>query len=142
MGGQPEFQEVLPAIIAGPCVFFVVFKLTDRLQQRYRVQYVESLTRKSITYESSFTILESILQSLASIASMCSYVSRDSGELMPIKPKVVLVGTHKDQAKEKQIKEVQREIQQILLDTEFYKDNIVVFASQDEPVLTINQCTI
>ena len=138
MGGQPEFQEVLPAIIAGPCIFFVVFKLTDRLQQKYRVQYVESLTRKSITYESSFTILESILQSLASIASMCSYVSRNSGELMPIKPKVVLVGTHKDQAKEKQIKEVQREIKQILLDTEFYKDNIVVFASQDEPVLTIN----
>lgn len=138
VGGQPEFQEVLPAIIAGPCIFFVVFKLTDRLQQKYRVQYVESLTRKSITYESSFTVLESILQSLASIASMCSYVSRNNGELLPVKPKVVLVGTHKDKAKEKQIKDIQREMKQVLLDTEFFRNNIVVFASEDEPVLTIN----
>ena len=39
-GGQPEFQEVLPVITAGPSAFFVVFKLPDSLTQKYRVQYV------------------------------------------------------------------------------------------------------
>ena len=34
-GGQPEFQEVLPALISGPSLFFVVFKLIDNLNQRY-----------------------------------------------------------------------------------------------------------
>ena len=138
VGGQPEFQEVLPAIIAGPSVFFIVFKLPDSLHQKYRVQYVESRSHKSITYESSFTVLESILQSLASIASMCSYVSRNSSELVPIKPKVVLVGTHKDQADAKHIREVQRELKEVLVGTEHYKEGIIRFASSDEPALTIN----
>ena len=140
VGGQPEFQEVLPAIIAGPSIFFIVFKLPDRLDQKYRVQYVESLSRKSVTYESSFTVLESILQSLASIASMCSYVqvSRNNSKLVPIKPKVVLVGTHKDQADAKHIRNIQRELKEQLRRTDHVKEGIIVFASDDEPALTIN----
>ena len=138
VGGQPEFQEVLPAIIAGPSVFFIVFKLPDSLHQKYRVQYVESLSRKSITYESSFTVLESILQSLASIASTCSYISRSSSELEPIQPKVVLVGTHKDQTDAEHIKNLQADLKEALVGTEHYKKGIVRFASPDEPALTIN----
>ena len=140
VGGQPEFQEVLPAIIAGPSIFFIVFKLPDRLDQKYRVQYVESVSKKSVAYESSFTVLESILQSLASTASMCSYVqvSRDSTRLVPIKPKVVLVGTHKDQADAKHIRSIQRELKEYLLTTDHVKEGIIKFASEDEPALTIN----
>ena len=142
VGGQPEFQEVLPAIIAGPSIFFIVFKLPDRLDQKYRVQYVESLSKKSVTYESSFTVLESILQSLASIASMCSnvQVSCNHSKLIPIKPQVVLVGTHKDQADAKHIRKVQRELKECLGATDYVQKDggIIRFASEDEPVLTIN----
>ena len=80
VGGQPEFQEVLPAIIAGPSVFFIIFKLPDSLSQKYRVQYIESSTRKTITYEWSFTVKESILCSLSSASSMCRFVTRNSSE--------------------------------------------------------------
>ena len=140
VGGQPEFQEVLPAIIAGPSIFFIIFKLPDRLDQKYRVQYVESISKKSIAYESSFTVLESILQSLASIASMCSYVhiSRNNSRLVPIKPKVVLVGTHKDQADAEHIRSVQNALKEQLLTTDHVKEGIIVFASDNEPALTIN----
>ena len=138
VGGQPEFQEVLPAIIAGPSVFFSMFKLPDDLDQKYQVQYVDSLSHKTIAYESSFTVLESILQSLASIASMCNYVSRRSSELVPIKPKIVLVGTHKDQADEKHIRMIQRQLKDVLAGTEFYKEGIIIFASPNEPAFTIN----
>ena len=68
-GGQPEFQEVLPALLSGPSVLIVVFKLTDHLNQKYRVQFVKSEWQKTIMYESSFTVIETILQSLASISS-------------------------------------------------------------------------
>ena len=142
VGGQPEFQEVLPAIIAGPSIFFIVFKLPDRLDQKYRVQYVESVSKKSVAYESSFTVLESILQSLASIASMCSYVqiSRNHSKLVPIKPQVVLVGTHKDQADAKHIRNIQRELKECLGATDYVQKDggIIRFASPNEPVLTIN----
>ena len=138
VGGQPEFQEVLPAIIAGPSVFFILFKLPDSLSQKYRVQYIESSTRKTITYESSFTVKESILCSLSSASSMCRFVTRNSSELEPINPKVFIVATHKDKADKKHIKNVQRELKDTLESTEFYKKGIVVFASQSEPAFTIN----
>ena len=137
-GGQPEFQEVLPALLSGPSVFIVVFKLTDRLDQKYRVQFVKSEWQKTIMYESSFTIIETILQSLASISSMCNYVSRNSNELVPTKPKVVLVGTHKDQASDKHIRGIQKMLKETLEHTDYFKDGTVVFESLENPALTIN----
>ena len=137
VGGQPEFQEVLPAIIAGPSVFFIIFKLPDHLHQKYRVRYIET-SCQSVEYESSFTVLDSILQSLASIASTCSYVGRSGGKLVAIQPKVVLVGTHKDQTDPNHISKVQRELREVLIGTEYYKNGIIAFASPDDPALTIN----
>ena len=72
-GGQPEFQELLAALIAGPTVFFLVFKLPDGLNQKYTVQYVRRGSDKSKPYVSSFTVKEMLLQSLASIACTSSY---------------------------------------------------------------------
>ena len=136
-GGQPEFQEVLPALLSGSSVFIVVFKLTDHLNQKYKVQFVKSEWEKTIIYESSFTVIETILQSLASISSMCNYAFHNSNELIPIKPKVVLVGTHKDQATKKHIASVQRVLKETLKDTEYYRDGIIVFESSENPALTI-----
>ena len=136
-GGQPEFQEVLPALISGPSLFFVVFKLIDDLNQRYRVQFV-SPSQTSRPYESSFTVKEVLLQSLASIASTCSYASYTSKKMVAIKPQVVLVATHEDQASEAQIKAIQQELKETLEKTEYYRQNILVFASEDEPVFTVN----
>ena len=99
---------------------------------------MESVTRRTIIYESSFTVIEYMLQSLASIASMCSYVNRNSGKLVPTKPKVVFVGTHKDQASENHIRKIQRELRETFKDTEYFNEGVIVFASLDEPALTVN----
>ena len=133
-GGQPEFQEVLPALISGPALFFLVFKLIDDLNQRYQVQFV-SPTKKSTSYESSFTVKETLLQSLASIATTCSYASYNSKE---IKPRVALIGTHEDQASEDQIRAIQQELKEMLEKTTYYCQNILVFAAKNEPVFTVN----
>ena len=136
-GGQPEFQELLPALISGPSLFFVVFKLIDDLNQMYRVQFVSS-SQTSRPYESSFTVKEVLLQSLASIASTCSYASSTSKKMVAIKPHVVLVATHEDQASEAQIRAIQQELKETLEKTEYYRRNILMFASEDEPVFTVN----
>ena len=136
-GGQPEFQEVLPALISGPSLFFLVFKLIDNLNQRYQVQFVSS-SQTSRPYESSFTVKEVLLQSLASIASTCSYPSYTSKKMVTIQPQVVLVATHEDQASEAQIRAIQQELKETLEKTEYYRKNILVFASEDEPVFTVN----
>ena len=137
-GGQTVFQEVLSALIAGPAAFFLVFKLNDRLDQKYKIEYIQSAEKKTVPYESRFTAKEALLQSLASISSVCSYMSRSGKELVAVRPKVILVGTHKDLASEEQIQAVQRELKQTLQDTEYYREGSLVFASRDEPVVTVN----
>ena len=89
-------------------------------------------------YEFSFTVKEALLQSLASIASTCSYASYTSKEMVAIQPQVVLVATHEDQASEAQIRAIQQELKETLEKTEYYHQNILVFASENEPVFTVN----
>ena len=137
-GGQLVFQELLSALIAGPSVFFLVFKLNERLDQKYQIEYVQSATKKMKPYVSRFTVKEALLQSLASISSMCSYMSQSGKKLVAVKPKVVLIGTHKDQASEEQIQEIQKELKEMLKDMEYYREGTLVFASRDEPVVTVN----
>ena len=87
---------------------------------------------------SSFTVKGTLLQLLASIASTCNYVSYNSNEMVEIVPQVVLLGTHEDQASEAQIRAIQQELKETLEKTEHFRHNMLVFASEDEPVVTVN----
>ena len=136
-GGQPEFQELLAALIAGPSVFFLVFDLTSDLNDKYVVEYVRPGS-KSQPYVSSFTMKEVLLQSLASIACTCTHVRQGHDEMKPISPKVILVGTHKDIASPEQIEAIQHEMKEILQETDYHRQNMIVYASRDEPVVTVN----
>ena len=136
-GGQPEFQELLAALIAGPSVFFLVFDLTSDLNDKYVVEYVRPGS-KSQPYVSSFTVKEVLLQSLASIACTCTHVRQGHDEMTPISPKVVLVGTHKDIASPEQIEAIQQEMKQLLQETEYHRQNMIVYASRNEPVVTVD----
>jgi len=68
-GGQPEFQELLPVLVCGPSLFFLVFRLDLELNSRYQVEYINSSGRSIIPYEAGLTMQETLLQSLATIAS-------------------------------------------------------------------------
>ena len=68
-GGQPEFHEMLPALITGPAVNLLVFKLTEDLQGRYEIIY-RSSGGNSDPYLTSLTHEEVIFRSLSSIACL------------------------------------------------------------------------
>ena len=69
-GGQPEFQELLPVLVSGPALFFLVFRLDKDLYQKYTIEYLHPTTGESVVpFEGSFSMAEMILQFLASIAS-------------------------------------------------------------------------
>ena len=38
-GGQIEFQEILPLLVSGPCVFFYTFRLDHDLNEHYIIEY-------------------------------------------------------------------------------------------------------
>ena len=71
-GGQIEFQELLPQVLSGPTVFFLVFPLDKELNKQFKVKYVYQEGSESEPYMSTFTLQEALIQSLTSIASMAS----------------------------------------------------------------------
>ena len=94
-GGQIEFQEHLPLLVCGPSIFFVTFPLHYDLEKPYDVRY-EYPNGRVETYKSPATLLEELLQTLATInaSNFTSGHERDSEAA--IKPKIFFVGTHRD----------------------------------------------
>ena len=137
-GGQVEFQDVLPLLVSGPSLFFYTFRLDCNLNERYEVihELSEEKRSKTYTYKSSVTVKEGILQTLASIASMATYVYHGK-EREVLKPKVFLVGTHKDQlANKSMIEDIEKELKDAIkphIDRE-----IVEYASESELIFALN----
>ena len=72
-GGQPEFHEVLPALVSQSTLFLPVFNLSESLDTQYKVSYKTSNGEVSDPYVSSFTVKQALLQCLAGISSIGSY---------------------------------------------------------------------
>ena len=119
-GGQIEFQELLPLLIAGPAIFIFVFRLhPDGLNVLTKVSYRKGQNEETNEYKSSLTIREFFLQTLASINSMELNTVNDFRKDKKFKPCVIIVGTFKDELQElldhnKVIKDINNEIKAIV----------------------------
>ena len=141
-GGQMEFQEVLPLLVSGPSMFFFTFRLDRDLNERYVIEYELPDGTKAEPYTSSLTTIEGILQTLASIAAMGTFIYKGiQRSTVPLRPKVFLVGTHKDQLDSKTAKEhiarVDQQLQDAIKSTAHYKD-IIEFSSRSQLIFTVN----
>ena len=141
-GGQIEFQEVLPLLVSGPSVFFFTFRLDRDLNDYYRIEYMCSDRTEAEPYNSSLTTMEGIMQTLASISSMGTFVYEGlhirEGAL---RPKVFLVGTHKDQLNSKEasscIKVIDQQLQDAIKSTSHYHE-LVEYASKTQMIFTVD----
>ena len=137
-----EFQEVLPLLVSGPSVFFFTFRLDRDLNELYETEYELPDGTKSEPYTSTLTTMEGLLQSLASIASMGTFVYKGlQKRKAPLRPKVFLVGTHKDQLDSKtanvHIARIDQQLQNAIKSTSHYKA-LVEFASPSQLIFTVN----
>ena len=137
-GGQPEFQELLPALISGPSLYFLVFRLDQNLNMKYIVQYQHPKSGKLINpFEASFTIKEALLQFLASIASTRSYTNIE--DKVSVTPKVLFIGTYKDKLKsERELIKIDRDLQQAVCITDAFREGMIEFATKDNLILAID----
>ena len=141
-GGQMEFQEVLPLLVSGPSVFFFTFQLNRDLTEYYDIEYQLSDGTKSRPYMSTVTTLEGILQTLASISAMGTFVYHGLQKReAPLRPKVFFVGTHKDKVDKKvldsHIAKVDQQLQDAIKPTAHYRD-IIEYASENRLIFTVN----
>ena len=138
-GGQPEFQELLPALVVGPCVFFVVFPLDKDPKEKYEVEYVRPDEQKCMRkYLSSLSLQEDLMRSVASIACT-KYKDKDGNE---VKPKVMLVATFKDNVPQENVRQIKLDyIKTLVKGTDAFRQGMIVEASETQMVFTINNAS-
>ena len=138
-GGQIEFQELLPLLVSGPSVFFLVFRLDHDLNKRFTVEYVRPNGAMSEPYQSNFTVKEALLQCLTSIASMGTSVYMGHGkEQVPLRPQVFFVGTHMDKVSRAKINHIDRYLRHLVKSTGLYREGVIQFASESHMLLAVN----
>ena len=141
-GGQMEYQEVLPLLVSGPSIFFFTFRLDRDLHTPYSIEYELADGRNAKPYTSTLTTLEGILQTLATISAMGTFVYKGLQKRnIPLRPKVFLIGTHKDRLKPKKadaiIAELDHQLQRAIKSTSHYEE-LVEFAYPSQMIFTVN----
>ena len=106
-GGQIEFQELLPQLVSGPSIFFLVFRLDRKLNKQFKIKYVHSDGRKERLGKSTLTVQQALMKSLASIASIASEETQ-----------VFLVGTHSDNVTPRKINGIDHTLHQLIESTD------------------------
>ena len=153
-GGQPEFMDMLPALVMGPSLYLIFCKLIDDLKSRYSISYLDRSTGEStIPVESTYTVEEMILQALSAVACCrtCpdNTLGGDTSDLNPaaklIQPSsnsvAFIVATHKDKVGKEEIKKFDDELKSTITNTSFYKEGLVEFAQKDQLVLAVDNKT-
>ena len=134
-GGQTEFQELLPILVCGPSVFFITFPLNRNLHEHYTVQY-QYPDGSVKTYPSSSTLMDEMLQTLATIDAIDC---RGPWSDVKLKPMVYFIGTHKDRLPQScvndTIKKIDEELKEKVLQTSLFHQGSIEFAVGTEQLM-------
>ena len=144
-GGQPEFHEMLPALITGPAVNLLVFKLTEDLQGRYPITY-RSSDGSSDPYLTSLTHEEVIFRSLSSIACLRYNTVgwRFDHDEVPVKddsePAAFLIATHRDCVDDDKVDTVNDHLKHRILQSsaELFGKKLFQFSAPGKPVFALD----
>ena len=108
-GGQPEYVHMLPAINNSPTINFVVLDMTKNLDDPVIVQYKSKHNKNFTDYPLHYSNLDMIglLMSLTtdSLEQPTKQTPTKSRVLIPTKPHIGFVGTHKDKLEKDSCKE-------------------------------------
>ena len=132
-GGQPEFHEVVPALVPRSTLYLLMFNLNEDLNTQYKVTYKANEDDITDPYQSSFTVKESLLQLLASIQSL-----NHSSQGIP--SNAFIIGTHKDLLvdEETRINQIQQKLEEEIKGTDWYTSDTILTTPDGHLMLPIN----
>ena len=139
-GGQPEFMDMLPALTIGPGVYLLFCKLTEDLDSHYSVTYLDESGECTSPEESTHSVGEILLTTLASISCFKSHTTTpevNTNELFN-KSVAYIIGTHKDQVTEEEIDKFDEKLRECVCKSEFFRSNLVQFSSKNRMVFPID----
>ena len=140
-GGQPEFHEMLPALITGPAVNLLVFNLIVDLQDRYEIMY-RSSAGNSEPYRTSLTHEEVIFRSLASISCLRHNTIGWEFDELPVKdnsePAAFLIATHRDCVKDDKVNMVNNHLKLKIQSSELFRENLIQFSAPETVIFALD----
>ena len=144
-GGHAEFLDMHPALINGPSFNLLFSRLTDELDEPFKVYFTDEDHTSTKEEDSDSTVEEIMFRILSSIlcfgTSHCALetTSEDSNAVnlkMTLKQsKVMFVGTFKDQVSDAEFKRKDAELQRQIKGTAVFRD--VMFANHDKGQLML-----
>ena len=132
-GGQPEFHEVVPALVPHSILYLLMFSLNEDFNTQYNVTYKASEDDITDPYQSSFTVKQTLLQLLASIQSF-------NHSLQGIPSNVFIIGTHKDLLVDEEscINQIQQELEEEIKGTDWYTSDTIIITPDGHLMLPFN----
>ena len=148
-GGHAEFLDMHAALINGPSIYLFFTRLTDKLDEPFKVYYTDENSKSTIVEDSDSTVIEVIFQALSSIScfgnahtSNASSQGGISAKLQELQEalvsrmsKVMFAGTYGDVVTDG-FKDKDAELRQEIEGTDFYGN--VMFADNDQLMLKVN----
>ena len=141
-GGQPKFHEILPALITGPAINLVTFKLTEALRKHVKVTY-RSHNGSTQPYETYFTHEDVIFRSIASIACLKQSTIGWKFKKLPVKdnsePAAFLIATHRDCVESTKVTEVNKELKLKVENCHvIFQENLIQFSNKEEIIFALD----
>ena len=129
IGGQLEFQELIPALTNGPSLHIVVIRASRGLSSKFEVEYLHKNGQSAHSYTADYTARDELLMSLATIMS--------TGHARQL-PKAIVVLTFSDKITKKELTKMDEDLQEAVKNTEAFKSGVIVFAEEDRLCHPIN----
>ena len=144
-GGQAEFLDLHASLVSGPSFNLVFSRLVDNLDKMFKIHYTNEEGVSTEEEDSTMTVEEVMYQALASVACFSGSfldedqlsVSNTQGKFLN-KSKVMFVGTHRDLITQEEFKAKDDFLKRRIKDTEFYKRDMIEFASKNQVMIPVN----
>ena len=140
-GGQAEFLDLHASLVSGPSFNLFFSRLVDKLDGMFKIYYTHETGISTPEEDSTMTVEEVMFQALASVACFSgSFSNTSSAAAAKINhlSKVMFVGTHRDLVSDEEFKERDDILKKRIKDTEFYKKDMIEFASEDHLMFAVN----
>ena len=143
-GGQAEFLDLHASLVSGPSFNLFFSRLVDKLDSMFKIYYTHETGISTPEEDSTMTVEEVMFQALASVAcfsgSFSSPDNTSSAATAKINylSKVMFVGTHRDLVSDEEFKKRDDILKERIKDTEFYKKDMIEFASEDHLMFAVN----
>ena len=149
-GGQTQFLDLMSRFLMGPALNLIVRRLTDSLDQDYKIYCTNDEGVSTEEEDSVITLEEVLFQALASIACMENLyepdkTSEDSDKedddihVPACTSKALFVGTFRDKISEEEFIVKDTNLREKIEQTEFYSKRIVEYASNKHLMLPLHE---